>query len=63
MLEFVGPLPPDLDVWLKLSPLALKNLVDREFNGLLSNSHGRHQTDEVGICLVSMPFVSMMDDL
>ena len=63
MLEFVRPLPPDLDVWSKLSPLALKNLVDREFNGLLSNSHRRRQTDEVGICLVGMPLVSMMDDL
>ena len=36
MLESVGPLPPDLAMWSKLSPLALKNLVDREFNGLLS---------------------------
>ena len=38
VLEFVKPLPPDPAVQSCLSPSVLRNLVNREFNGLWSKS-------------------------
>ena len=50
-------------MWSKLSSSVLRNLVDREFNCLLSIPHKWCQADEVGIHLISMFLVTMMDDL